>query len=108
MLVIGELEMSKTVETFKHQLSQIKNNKSAIIRIVCTAEQRSILEKQLAILVGFPYVDKRKYATTYFLPTGSKVILLHERLVHSLFKSKIDIDVRKWTQEQLNAFFKLR
>jgi len=99
--------MSEKKQTFKEQLSLLKNNNSTI-RIVCTAEQRTGLEKCLMILVNFPYIDKRKYATTYHLPTGSKIVIIHEKLITPLFKSKIDFDVRKWTPEQLSKFFKLK
>lgn len=109
VLVIGVIKMeTKKQETFKEHLSSIKNRRTAVTRIVCTAEQRTNLEKYLMVLVNFPFVDKRKYATSYHLPTGSKIVIIHERLVTPLFKSKIDFDVRKWTPEQLSKFFKLK
>lgn len=100
--------MSEKKTTFKQLLSSIKTSTSAAIRIVCTAEQRTELEKCLTRSIGFPYVDKRKYATTFYLPTGSKIVLLHEKIVGPLFKSRIDFDVRKLPPEQVSTIFKLR
>ena len=98
--------MSK-IENFKQVLGKLKNSKSGAVRIACTSEQRVVVEKCLATVAGFPYVDKRKYATTYFLPSGSRIILLHEKLVGPLLKSKIEFDIRKWTEEKIKEFFKL-
>jgi len=100
--------LSEKKPTFKQLLNSIKTSKSAAIRIVCTAEQRLMVEKCLTVAIQFPYVDKRKYATTLFMPVGSKIVILHERLIGPMFKSKIDFDVRKLPEEQISTLFKLR
>jgi len=98
--------MSKS-ESFKRVLGTLKNAKSATIRVACTSEQRTLVEKYLVKVTGFPFVDKRKYATTYFLPSGSKIILLHEKLLGPLFKSKVEFDIRQWPVKRIEEFFKL-
>lgn len=76
--------------------------------IVCTAEQRLESEKQISIATQHPFIDKRKYATLYFLPNGSKIVLIHEKLIGPLFKQSIDMDMREFTAKELSDYFTRR
>lgn len=101
-------EKKESLPSFKKCLDDLKNSKTGEVRIVCSHTQRLLLERQLTRSIGGMFVDKRKYATTFHLPTGPKIILLHEKIVNAMYKSAVDIDLRKLSQEQIDQVFKLR
>lgn len=95
-------------KNFKQVLGSLKVNDSGTVRIACKGEQRTLVEKRISVIAKFPFVDKRKYATTYYLPSGAKIIILNEILLVPLFKSPIDFDIRKWPDDKVEEFFKVR
>ena len=73
--------------------------------VACKGTQRELLEKQIGMCARFGFVDKRTFATTYYIANGSRVVIMHEKLLTPQLKTKVDLDVRKWEEEEIKKFF---
>ena len=74
-----------------------------LVGILLSHLQILLLEKLIQKVQILVFVDKRKYATSFYVANGSRVVLMHEKLLKRK-TVKVNKDVRKWNSDKLTEY----